>query len=164
MEDDVFDLEETDIEEPKETFTGKTFSSIDKLPWNKKIELQMWITIRNSDKYHIYDKEVEKLEKCTRENFYGIDLATPISENIELLDKERSVVLEHFIAKCDNGVYYHPKKWDDLTFEDKDKVKKKIYFWYWDERFNKIRGLLAKHRALLYGKQMVPGGTQMRDE
>jgi hypothetical protein len=138
-----------------------TFSSLDKLTWTDRIEQQMWICVRTRGFYGSYDMEVRRLEDCVKTNFYGLDLATPIEDNIMELDYKKKEQTNIFIKNRENGIYYHPESFDDLNFRDKDLLKKQIYDWYWNKRFEFVRDLLAKHRGLLWGKRKIAGGDQM---
>lgn len=152
------------INEIPEYEKSYTFSSLDKLTWTDRIEQQMFICVRSRGYYGLYDMEVRRLEDCVRTNFYGLDLATPIEENIKILDGEEKNKIKVFIENKDNGIYYHPKTFSDLNFRDKNVIKKQIYDWYWNMRFQFVRDLLAKHRGLLWGKRKIEGGEQMETE
>ena len=152
--------EESAIRPYKKSYT---LSSLDKLPWQKKIELQLWICVRTKGMYGRYSLEVDRLEDCVKENFFGVDFEKPIQENTKRLNQEIQNKMKEWITDCDNGMYYHPKTFEDLTFKDQNIIKRKRYFWYWHQRFICVRKLLAKHRGLLWGTTQVPGGKQMPD-
>lgn len=140
-----------------------TFSSFDKLTWHQKIEQQMWICVRNRGIYSKYHLEVIRLEDCVKTNFYGLDLATPIEKNISFLEGEKKIQELNFIKRKDNHIYYHPEKMSDLNFKDRDILKKWLYDWYWNKRFEFVRDILAKHRGLLWGSKKIGGGEQMSE-
>ena len=137
-------------------------SSIDKLSWPDKVELQLWIAIKTLPMYNRFHKEVIELETCVKTNFYGLDFQIPIEDNIKRLDIDLKQEQDKWILSRDNGIYYHPVFYDDLNFRDKDRFDKYFYFWYWKKRLEYVRDLFAEHRGLFYGKKQSISGKQKK--
>lgn len=157
-------MRSSDYEPEEREYTNSyTVSSIDKLDWPDKVELQMWYCIRTRGRYLVYHWEVLSLEDCVKTNFYGLDFATPIEENIKKLDDMYHEVMVEWIVSQGDGVYYHPKAYADLTFQDRDRCKKYMYDWLWHRRFEFVRDLFASKRGLFYGKKAVIRGKQLSD-
>ena len=139
------------------------FSPMDKLSWQNRIEKHLDLALYFMGNYGQYHIQILRVEQSLDANFAGLDLSTPIKKNLDTLKIEKKKELLTLIKACDNGVYYHPQTLQDLTFKDKDIIKEKMYFWYWGKRHKFCFQLIAKYRGLLWGKQPIPGGKQMKD-
>ena len=135
-----------------------TLSSPDKLDWNERIEQRLYICTCFRGWINSYKLAVNRLEDCVKDNFYGLDFRTPIEKNIKVLDAVKPEQEKLFIGLLEDGIYYHPKCFDDLISRDKKKISDWMEDWYWHKRFEFVRGLLASHRGLLWGKKKLPTG------
>ena len=149
-----------EITTPEKTYT---LSSLDKLDWTDKIELQMWYCVRTEGIIGIYHKEVIRLESCVKTDFAGLDFGTPIQKNIDYLDKISPNVKKRMIHSVWNEFNYNPLTMIDLTPKDRDLLMKRNYLWYWKQRFIFVRDIFAANRGLMWGRKSIPGGKQMED-
>jgi len=149
-----------EIDVPQKTYT---LSSLDKLDWRDKIELQMWYCIRTEGMIGVYHKEVIRLESCVKTNFSGLDFGTPIQENSDYLNKIKSKIEQNIIKSVWDGLHYRPIKMSDLTCKDRALMKRRVYLWYWKQRFIFVRDLFAANRGLMWGRKSISGGKQMED-
>lgn len=140
--------------------TRYTLSTIDKLNWRLRIEQQLWMCVQAKGKYGFFHIEVQKLEDCLCTNFYGLDLRSPMLSFIYNLNETVSKSISDRLKKY----HYNPKDLNDLIASDKAKLFRKIYFQYWQYRFEFARDILAEHRGLLWGTPKLPSGQQMPDE
>lgn len=148
-----------EIDIPKKSHS---LSSLDKLDWTDKIELQMWYCIRTEGIIGSYHKEVIRLESCVKTVFSGLDFYTPIQNNTNKIEMNLPNVKKKMVRSVWD-FNYKPLIISDLTCRDRDLIKKRVYLWYWKQRFNFVRDLFAAKRGLMYTRQRPGGGTQMED-
>lgn len=149
-----------EINVPQKTYT---LSSLDKLDWRDKIELQMWYCVRTEGMIGVYNREVIRLESCVKTDFSGLNFGKPIQENIDYLDTILPQIKKKMIRELWDGFNYRPMSMNELTCRDRDIMKKRIELWYWKQRFIFVRDLFAANRGLMWGRKSISGGKQMED-
>jgi len=134
----------------------------------KKDQLTYRTTIQKFVEYSLFTKTsygtFDRYVKALRSALYFQIPGLPFQERMDEYKKEIEEEIEKFkqqkILECDNGMYYHPKVWSDLSFKDKSILKQDIYFARWGNWLAFLLDILAEHDALMKAKGYVEEGTE----
>ena len=136
-----------------------TISGSDKLDWRTVIKKQLERCVQAKGIYNAYHLEILKLEDCIKTDFSGLDFRSKIDSFVKRLNIARDKAINAHLETY----RYMPEGFEDLTIQDRIKLKRIVYFEYWQKRFEFDRDLLAEHRGLLWGRKKVASGSEMPD-
>ena len=126
----------------------------DKVDYRKEIHKLIDMCLMSYSNPEVCMPNIKKFVACVCNDYPGIDLKTPIEEEMDLLQEEYDKELN--VAKQDGEIWYHPLKHNMLEYD--------LAVKYWYSLFNFMMNLLGSKRVLMWGKKIKHGGTPSPDK